>query len=180
MKKSFVMIGVGIIMLGLIGGAVYYYMHYMRKSEHAHIAEQINELATIFKRINESSHILGFEKEKNDIAFLNIKKDGFTGSQVGLMKLGDPKQWEGPYLEENPTVEGKYYQIVKAKEGYFILPGDGVMLPSGKIIGKDIMINKDTDMMSLIHDEKELSYRGKPLAAMVPMTEMPVPDIPDF
>lgn len=185
MKKLFPIsktLVVGLLFLGAFGGLAYYFMGKTQSKQHAQIVEHIRTLSDIFKRINKSCQIVAFEKDKSDITFLNIKKDGFTGSQIGHMKLGEPKNWEGPYLEENPRIQDKYYQIVKAKQGYFIIPGDGVMLPNGKVINKDIIINEDTDMVALMNSDTGLSYNNQPLAALVSLTEkeIPVPDVPTF
>jgi hypothetical protein len=171
---------IGIIILGFFGGALYYFMGYRKSTQHNEMTKQIAQFADIFHRINKTAHIVGFDKDKVDITFLNIKKDGFTGSQVGLMKLGNPHQWDGPYLEQNPRVQDKYYQIVKTKHGHFIIPGDGVTLPNGKTIGKDVMIKGDTDVMALAKEGQPLFYKGKPLVASVEMTELMLPGTPDI
>ena len=134
------------------------------------IAEHIEILAPIFKKIDETCKIIGFEHESNYIDFLTVKS--FVSSDVGSMHLIYPDAWEGPYLQENLTVQGKIYQIVKAKQGYYIVPGDGVELANGKIIGKTLRFNKNTDMDTLIR--QNLLYMGKPLAAPIEFKQ-PIP-----
>lgn len=129
------------------------------------IADHIKMLADKFKAIDETVGILGFEHDKNYIDFLNVKS--FVGSEVGSMNLRNPEKWQGPYLNDNPTFQEKYYMIVKTNKGYFIVPGDGVELGSGKIIGRDIIFTADTDIEALAHDPKGLSYKGRPLAAKI-------------
>ncbi len=42
------------------------------------------------------------------------------------------------------------------------MPGDGVKLPSGKVIGTDIVIHNSTDITALI--STDLQFDGAPLA----------------
>lgn len=129
------------------------------------IAAQVEQLAQIFKRIDRDCRIVGFDHEKNYIDFLNVK--GFLGSQVGSMNLAHPIKWEGPYLADNPTIQEKYYMMVITSKGWFIAPGDGVKLANGKVIGKDIVYNKDTDFDELVHNPNALSFKGRPLAVRI-------------
>ena len=83
------------------------------------------------------------------------------------MNLAYPEKWHGPYLERNPSVQGIEYQVVYTRKGYFITPGQGVKLPNGKIIGKDIILDENADIELMMHDDQALSYRGQPLAAQI-------------
>ena len=69
--------------------------------------------------------------------FLTNPVKSFEGSEVGSLNLAYPKKWQGPYLGDNPTFQGKAYQIIRTKNGYFVTPGDGIMLPNGLVIGRD-------------------------------------------
>lgn len=129
------------------------------------IVEHIKSLANIFNAIEQIIGIIGFEHDKNYIDFLNVKS--FVGSEVGSMNLRNPEKWQGPYLNDNPTFQEKLYMVVKTDKGYFIVPGDGVELSNGKIIGKDIIISSNTDIEALMRDQKGLSYKGNPLAAKI-------------
>ena len=57
------------------------------------------------------------------------------------------------------------YQIVSTRNGYFITPGDGVILPNKKVIGKDIIFDKNADIQKMMEDPHTLLYKDKPLAA---------------
>lgn len=139
---------------------------YQRKISNAdRIAHEVKLLASIFEKIDASCTILGFDQEINSINFLNVKS--FTGSEVGPVNLEYPQHWAGPYLKDNPTMQSIEYQVVKNKYGYFVTPGNGVKLPNGKIIGKDIQLNESTDINALMHDKDALFYKGKPLAAVI-------------
>jgi hypothetical protein len=126
------------------------------------IVKDLAVLQAIFKKIDDRCKILGFDYQKNPINFLNIQT--FKGSEVGSMNLTYPAQWQGPYVPENLRMQGKEYQVVKTKAGLFIVPGDGVQLPNGLIVGKDIILNEKTDMSELIKSEKGFIYKGHVLA----------------
>jgi len=128
------------------------------------IVEHIQELSNIFEKINEDCGILSFEHQKNYIDFLTVKS--FVGSEVGSMNLTYPDKWQGPYLNDNPTVQEKYYQVVRTQGGHYIVPGEGVILHNGKKIGEDILFDEDVDIEALIAD-KTLQYQGQPLAARI-------------
>jgi hypothetical protein len=168
-KKYFwpVIIGTGFIAFFLYMTLSYYYKSINYKDQQ--IAEHIEQLKDIFIRINETCKIVKFDRDKNTVNFLNTIQ--FAGSNVGPMHLLYPERWEGPYLKEELTVQNKSYQIVRAKKGYFVVPGDGVKLYNGKVIGKDIIINRKTNVKKLIKDpEALLSPDNKPLAAKVPVS----------
>jgi len=127
------------------------------------MVEDIDNLKSIFDRIHATCNIISFDYQKNRINFLNVKE--FVGSEVGPMNLAYPDKWEGPYVEDNPTMQTLEYQVVKTRKGYFVTPGDGVELPNGKVIGKDIPLTEDTDIEQLMHTE--LMIDGKALAAPI-------------
>lgn len=124
------------------------------------ITQDLRTLQEAFTKINNSCVITGFDNVKNQINFLTVKS--FAGSQVGSMNLENPAGWQGPYVQQNVTAQGKEYQIVHAKDGYFILPGDGVILPTRQVMGRDISVDETVEMLPLL--ATEFSYKGKPLA----------------
>lgn len=126
------------------------------------ISGDIQQLVTIFKRIHSDCKIIDFDYQKNRINFLNVIS--FMGSEVGPMNLSHPENWQGPYLEDNPTIQEKEYIIVDTNKGYFITPDDGVVLPNGKTIGKDIILDKESDIAKMIEDGV-FDYKGNVLAA---------------
>lgn len=133
------------------------------------IADDIKKLSVIFDRINSKCVILGFDEQQNIINFLTVEK--FVGSEVGSMNLAYPDKWEGPYIGDNPTMQGKEYMIVRTKQGYFITPGNGVKLPNGAIIGQNIVLDENADIEGLMAN-RTLYYRGRVLAARVTMQDM--------
>ena len=142
------------------------YFSFKSSSKQLNIAimsEDINNLKNIFNRIQATCRIIDFDAQKNIINFLNV--GNFEGSEVGPMNLAYPDKWEGPYVDDNPTMQTLEYQVVKTKKGYFITPGDGVELPNGKIIGKDIPLTENTDIEQLM--KTDLLMEGKVLAAPI-------------
>ena len=165
-----VLAGLFLLLLGTI--TVFNAWYQYRSNMSAIMASEIQQLATIFEKINNTAGIINFDYQKNWINFLTIKKGGFVGSEVGTLNLMYPDKWEGPYLlegkKDNPTIQEKEYQIVRTKDGYFIVPGEGVRLSNGKVIGKDIILDEQADIEKMMLDEQALRYQGKKLAARVP------------
>lgn len=129
------------------------------------IASEVIRLRDIFHRIHKTCTIIDFDEQKNPINFLNVEK--FTGSEVGPMNLVHPEKWEGPYLQDNPTLYNISYQVVSTKKGYYVTPGDGVKLPNNKVIGKDIILDQKANIDVMMANEQELMYKDKPLAAQL-------------
>jgi len=127
------------------------------------IDRDVTRLAEVLKTIEKDCKIIRFESQKNSINFLNVKS--FAGSQVGPLNLKHPERWHGPYLDTNPSIQGKEYLLVRTKKGYFVTPGEGVKLPNGKVVGVDIKLDEKADIESMMKDEKQLGYKGKALAA---------------
>jgi len=131
------------------------------------IVQHIQELHAVFQKIDQTCGIIDFDHQKNYIDFLNVGV--FTGSEVGSMNLAHPDKWKGPYLSENPTIQEQNYQIVRTKKGFFIVPGDGVVLSNGKTIGKDIIFDENADIQAMTLNESLLNFNGQPLAVRLPM-----------
>lgn len=138
-----------------------------REYDPAFIVKDLRQLQEIFISIDKDCKILGFDYVKNPINFLNVGT--FKSSEVGPMNLGYPTNWKGPYVTDNLQVQNIEYQIIKTKKGLFITPGDGVILPNGKIIGKDLILDENSDIETLIHDDQALLYKGHELAAELPL-----------
>lgn len=129
------------------------------------IKADIKKLSEVFNQIEKDCKIIDFENEKSIINFLNVKS--FEGSQVGPVNLKHPEKWKGPYLKQNPTIQGKDYMVVRTRLGYYIMPSEGVKLPNGKIIGKDIKIDEKSDIQKMMADNNALSFKGQPLAILL-------------
>ncbi|MCB9493219.1 MAG: hypothetical protein H6679_03010 [Epsilonproteobacteria bacterium] len=131
-----------------------------------HLSKVMNNdlglIERIFEDIDKECNILSIRKYGATIDFLTVAR--FAGSSVGCLNLAYPKHWNGPYLNRTPSIQGRPYQIVQTQEGHFVVPGDGVKLPNGKIIGKDIIFNADTVISEMIKPDGELCHNKQPLA----------------
>lgn len=152
------------LFLILITLTVYRFFYQARVDTDLLIAQDVKRLATILEAIDEKCKIINFDYQKNWIDFLHIKKDGFIGSELGSMNLAYPSSWQGPYLQDNPTMQKIAYQVVKTKKGYFVVPGEGVRLGNGKVIGKDIIFDENADIAKMTTQEGVLLFKGQRLA----------------
>ena len=126
------------------------------------INDDVTVIAAALEKIDHDCSILSFEHDRNFIDFLNVKS--FSGSRVGSINVAYPKNWNGPYIANNPTMQEKFYEVVLAKKGLFVVPGVGVRLPNGKELGSDIKITTNTDISELTKDGGDLCYKGTKLA----------------
>jgi hypothetical protein len=131
------------------------------------IADDVIRLKAIFDRIDTECGIQNFDHERNYIDFLTVKS--FVSSEIGALNLITPEKWQGPYVQDNPTIQSKKYEIVLTKNGYYIVPGTGVQLSNGKVMGKDIIITPATNIDEFVNEEHGLYYKGKALVAPVKM-----------
>ncbi len=127
------------------------------------IKTDIKQIVCALNRIDHDCSILKIENKNNYVDFLNVEK--FTGSEVGPLNLAYPKNWRGPYISDNPTMQGKPYRIVKTKNGVFVVPGDFVKLPNGLRVGKDFKIDYNSDVAKMIGNGGQLNYKGRVLGA---------------
>jgi len=153
------------LFLLLVGVSLYRFFYQAKTASDQIIAREVLTLVDIFKRIDKKCKIIDFDYQKNRINFLNIKSIDENSSEFGPMNVAFPRNWEGPYVADNPTIQGKDYQIVRTKKGYFITPGDGVVLSNGKVVGKDLKLDEDADIPKMMVDKNGLNYKGKALAA---------------
>jgi len=134
-----------------------------------HVASVISEnLATINRvllKIDKECNILSIKGDGITLDFLTVGK--FAGSVVGGMNLAYPKKWKGPYLKRDPLYKGIFYELVKAKDGVFIVPGKGAVLPNGLIVGKDFSITSITSINSMLQPGGKLYYKGKAFAIQI-------------
>lgn len=155
------------VICALIGFSIFTFRARKARDRGVMFTNDIARLVQIFQKIDATAGIAGFDFPKNEINFLNIKKDGFVGSEIGSMNLIRPARWEGPYIEEITSLQEQNYMVVRTDRGYFITPRDGVRLPNGKVIGQDIIIDENSDIESMMQDNALLAYNGSPLAARI-------------
>lgn len=132
------------------------------------IADDVAALSEILQKIDEKCEIIHFRYEQqNYIDFLNVIL--FEGSEISTLNLKHPERWEGPYLIENPTVQGKHYQVISTHQGHFVAPGNGVKLKNGKVIGKDIVFDSSSDIEKMVQKDGALYFKGRGLVAPLPL-----------
>ena len=153
------------ILLFLILSVVSVYKLYQNSSASSDvvISGQVQKLQEIFQNIHKNCGIVDFEHERNYIDFLTI--ESFVGSEVGSMNLLYPKEWAGPYVEDNPTIQEKQYIVLRNKSGYFIVPDNGVKLTNGTVVGTDFVLDYETDMEQAMMSEDQLKSPSGTLAA---------------
>ena len=153
------------ILLFLILSVVSVYKLYQNSSASSDvvISGQVQKLQEIFQNIHKNCGIVDFEHERNYIDFLTI--ESFVGSEVGSMNLLYPKEWAGPYVEDNPTIQEKQYIVLRNKSGYFIVPDNGVKLTNGTVVGTDFVLDYETDMEQAMMSEDQLKSPSGILAA---------------
>ena len=83
------------------------------------------------------------------------------------IELKESKNWKGPYLKNSPTLQDKPYQLLKTNKSLFVVPGEGVELPSGLVVGTDIEWHADTDVTALTRSGGSLFYKSGPVALEV-------------
>lgn len=152
------------ILVGILGVNFYYRSRWYTVGV---VTQDLKVLQDIFKRIDESCTIMSFDAPITPINYLNVKS--FEGSEIGAMNIVYPSRWEGPYLKDNLTIQGLEYQIVRTQKGYFITPGNGVTLPTGKEMGQDIVLTETSDIAKMANEEGVLLYKGQALAAPLPL-----------
>lgn len=157
------------------GVAFYQLFHGSRQVTNQLIAEHVAKLVQSIEEIDKTCGIIGIVRDRTSIDFLTVKS--FSGSEVGPLNLVHPDRWQGPYLERNLTMQGKAYELIRTKEGWYVVPGDGVKLTNGKVIGKDIVFDATSDIESFVNDAVGLEYNGKPLAQRVQLAKNSHSDI---
>lgn len=164
-RTTYFSIGTAVLITGFLILAVVNLFFRTKYDNAIFISQDVEQLADIFEKIDTDCGIIDFDYQKNPINFLNT--GSFSGSEVGPMNLAHPKKWQGPYLQDNLTIQDKEYQVVKTGRGYFIVPGDGVKLPNGLVVGEDLIFDENSDIAAMMHDENALLYNNYSLAAQL-------------
>ncbi len=156
---------------GLFVITLVYFFTQARKANVSIMYEHVNKIKGVLSQINNDCTIINVGLDKTYINFLNVKS--FSGSEIGSLTLAHPENWKGPYLQDNFAVQGIGYYLLRGEKGYYIVPGDGIILNNGKVLGRDIIIGPKTDIPKLLLEEKELLYQGKPLIANISFKNLP-------
>lgn len=158
LKKRWINFSVFII--GFLFILTIFYSLYNQKLSLDHlIRRDVARISLALKKIDQDADITSFEHVKNHVNFLNVVD--FVGSEVGPMNLKKPKGWQGPYMNDNPTMHEQYYLVVNLDGKYYITPGEGVKISSGQRIGKQIHLNNEADISGLASQGLALPFSFK-------------------
>ncbi len=170
-----------VVALALLGFFVSFFIY--RQYSHAPlfmarvVGRDMQLVVETLTKIDTECSILSFDSDQNKLDFFTVKE--FIGSEVGPLNLAYPKMWQGPYLHDNPQVQSKEYQAIKTKEGVFVIPGDGVMLPSEYVVDGRTLLQQGEAMAVLTGKGGPLHYEGISFAAKLPFAigDWPAPDM---
>ena len=133
------------------------------------VASLINRDLKIIKKalkdIDKDCSIASIKHDEIIIDFLNVKS--FRGSVVGGINLDNPKKWRGPYLKRNPTIQQKFYELIKTEEGFFIVPGKGVELPNNLVVGENFQLKPTSSIVKMLEHKGSLFYKDVPLSIQI-------------
>lgn len=115
LRRYFLPVSIAFVAILFIGISFFDTLYRAKDDAGMMIATEVIRLRDILHRIHKTCEIIDFDAQKNPINFLNVAR--FTGSEVGPMNLVHPDKWEGPYLQDNPTLYTIPYQVVSNKEG---------------------------------------------------------------
>lgn len=170
-----------VVLGSVLGFTMFMTLFNVKKNRGALMVEEVAQLSKIFHKIHKTAVISGLDHARSAINFLNVKS--FAGSEVGPLNLKYPDKWEGPYLLDNLTIQTKEYELIRTHNGFYIVPGEGVTLPNGKVIGKDLVLDEHSDFVSLQQLSGDLNFEGKSMVAFINLqnilAELPVELIED-
>lgn len=158
-KKRYISLNALIILLSII----FILFFSCRKYNEIYLStnDEIKKISELILKINKDCKIIKFLNINNQIDFLNIEE--FSGNIVGSMELKNPENWDGPYLDYNPTYNGKLFSILNHKNGIYIVPGNETVLFDGAMIGREIIFNEDTDLEEIKIKYPSINPNGKSL-----------------
>lgn len=144
-----------VMLLGLfLFKVVHYRTHYLSSV----IEQDVVRIAKILASVDKNCTVLSMSGERMPVNFLNVK--AFVGSNVGGLNLAYPQKWQGPYAEISPTYQQRFYEIVRTCEGLFVVPGYGVTLPNGCVMGHDVLVSYDTSVKKMLTKGGALNHEG--------------------
>jgi hypothetical protein len=129
------------------------------------IKNDLKIINTALKKIDKQCNIIGIKNDRVILDFFTVKK--FVGSEIGGLNLAYPQEWLGPYLDNNPVLQQKFYEIVKVQDGFFIIPGSGIKLPNGVTIDKEFQITSATSIQPMLMPGGNFFFKGVLLAKRI-------------
>lgn len=122
------------------------------------IQSDIKNIHYILSEIDKKCFISHVKKNCIPLDFFTVVK--FVGSEIGGLNLRHPERWQGPYMKDCPEFQLKAYELIRARDGFFIIPGFDTKLPNGFIVGRDFDISEQTFMLPLLKEGGPLFYKG--------------------
>lgn len=156
----------------LIVSLSFFFLHFSMSKERMsawQISRNTMRIARAIEQINRDCEITSIDARRSpEITFLTkISLPGSSG-KIGPLTVKNPENWNGPYLKEDPVLNGKiYYKIADMKEGFFIVPGNGALLPNGLEVGRDFLLKSNLSITDEISRYGNLNFLGEPLASPV-------------
>jgi hypothetical protein len=147
-----------LILLVLLALFIYKVMHNRAYYLSSVIEQDVTIIAKVLASIDKDCGILSLSREHLPVNFLTVKS--FVGSSVGGLNLAYPQKWQGPYLQINPTHQERFYDLIQTNEGLFLLPGLGVSLPSGLVMGRDVKPGFDVSIKKMLEKGGVLNHDG--------------------
>jgi len=129
------------------------------------LRQDLLAIERILYKIDRDCNILSIRPTAAVIDFLTVKS--FAGSMVGPLNLAYSAKWQGPYVERTPSFKGIAYEIVRAADGYFVVPGKGVKLPNGIVVGKDIVFDDKTVLKNELKSGGKLYYKNEAFGVLL-------------
>lgn len=154
-----------ILFAALVALFIFQHWYYRTDFLASIIKNDLKTLHEALEKIDKECNILSLNNNAINLDFLTVEK--FEGSVIAGLNLAYPKKWQGPYLHKDLTYQGIYYRLLKAKDGFYIVLSDGVVLPNGKEIGKDVIINPQVDVMPMLENGGALRFKEIELAIRV-------------
>lgn len=163
-KKYFVYFS-SFLLVAILGLFVYQVLKERPQYLAAVIQSDLGQIEKHLATIDKDCNILSINSGRVYIDFLNVEK--FSGSMVGGINLAYAEKWTGPYMKRSPTLQGVFYEIVKTREGIYIVPGQGVKLPNGMVVGKHFDVTYASPMAQMLKPGGQLHYKGDSLARKI-------------
>lgn len=157
-------VSIRIIIFAVFLGLFAYYQVGLRGFLGARIIDhEISAIVRILEKIDKDAAIVSIDTS-HDAELDIFQTESLKRAKIGPLTVEYPENWKGPYANRTARYRGECYQIVRARDGYFVIPGDGVTLPNGLTVGKDIVINDEQDAAPFLRDGGMLRYAARYLA----------------
>jgi hypothetical protein len=150
--------------VGVLGACTAYFVTH-GGVDGAVVRSQVRLLGKALQKAHNDVRFMQILPGKHSLDFLVASRfECDSNAGIGVERKN---AWKGPYLNRIPTIQGHPYVLLKTSKGLFVVPGDGVELPSGIVIGNGISWSDKMDIKALMSDGNMLTIGKYPLAAEV-------------